>query len=223
MSDYTQVLSQLASIKEYIINIGENQQNLLDFVEATELNISDFIEVSQGGSNKKAPLSLLLSLIETQNVKSKPFVLVPTTDNQTIFNVPNSPNNIDLRKGRVIQIEDYDNETNDFNYNPNTGVLVCSRGVNASKGERLFGRAYGNDFSTVQYIKATSEGQTEFFFSGAPESIEVSVGRVMLNENYTEDDEVIIRDYSRTNYSTNNKINTTKGVALDAIIKIRKF
>ncbi|WP_341216980.1 hypothetical protein [uncultured Wocania sp.] len=220
MAGYIEILQQLANIQGFILSLNNNQLNLKDFDEATSLNLVDFVGISQGDKDFKVPVSLFISLLQKQSLKAIPFMLRPDTEGQKIFTLDFAPDNIDLFKGRTHQIQDFDGNIYDYSYNSSTKQLITKKGV--SLNERLFGTGYSNDASSVQFIKATSEGQTEFFYSGAPNLIQVFNGRTKLIENYNEDNVLVVRDFSNSNYSSNNKINLTKGVPLGSIIKIRK-
>lgn len=57
----TQILQQLATINAFLQGIVNKAKNLSDFESATDLSPTDLVHVSQGGVDKKAQLSLIIS------------------------------------------------------------------------------------------------------------------------------------------------------------------
>lgn len=146
------------------------------------------------------------------NLSTSKFELTATSEGQTDFYIASKPDNVDIIANNGFLSEDSDTVTYDYSYDPLTGVLIIHAGLPINS--LINGRGYSDDLSTKQSIVATSEDQTVFNYSGAPNSIEVITNDGYLSENH---------GYVKTNFSTGNYITLTKGVEIDSLVIIRKF
>ena len=212
MSFQSVVLEQLASINTRLNAIVANAKRIFELPEQTTLAPSSKIHVDNATTSEYVTIQQIIDASTPSTTQVTKEELIPDTQGQKTFLVPGNPENIEVTRGRTPLIENSLLVIYDYSYDPITGILVTTEGVDLL--QRLFVTGFSNQTSTKQQIIATIENQTEFFFSGAPNNINVTAGRSPQIETI---------DYVRTRFSVDNKIDLTEGVASGTIITIRKF
>lgn len=223
MSFQTQVLELLKTVVEKLNTISKNAKRIFELPEQTILDLANKFHVDLNGTSYFITLERLRDFIRPSTTQVIKETLIPETNNQRTFLVPGKPEVVHVKKGRVNLIEDTTTTTYDFEYDASNGIITTTTGLKVSQDptqtEKLFVIGFSSEIGTKQIIEATQEGQTEFFFSGAPSTIEVISGR----SNRIESTIDTTYDYTRTRFSTNNKITLTKGVPIGTLITIIKF
>lgn len=150
----------------------------------------------------------LLGLIIALGSNSNKITLTATEDGQTAFNIESKPLSVDVIFNDAWKAENYA-----FEYNPLTGDLLLINGFYLDTDEVLDVRTYGDSFQK-QILEATEEGQTIFYYSGAPSNIDVIVNDSILKEGAA---------YIKTNFSTGNYTTLTNGVSIGSSVQINKY
>lgn len=212
MSFETQILSALSTITDRLNTIAANAKKIFEFPEHTTIDLSEKLPVDVNGTTKFLTLQRIFDFFNPSAPQVFEEILKPNAQGQKSFVVISKPDFVLVSKGRVPQIQSTDTETYDFSYDSATGILVTEIGLDLA--ENLYVTGFSSKVGSIQQIEATANGQTEFFFSGAPNIIRVLEGRANRLETI---------DYTRTRFSTNNKIDFVNGVDLGTIVTIVKL
>ena len=102
------------------------------------------------------------------------------SDNQSVFVLADTPDNIDLRIDRVPQKEDVD-----YTYVSSTGTLTLLNtdviaGIHADSCIEAIGYSIGS--SSKEILTVTSVGQSEFFLTDTPQLVNLVLERVPLKD-----------------------------------------
>ena len=223
MSFETQILELLKTVVENQNKISKNGKRIFELSEQTTLSLDNKIHVDLNENSYYMTLQRLKDFLNPTTSQVIKETLIPETNNQVQFIIPGSPEVIHVQKGRTNLIEDTADTTYDYNYDADNGLITLAKGLRVdadpTQTEKLFLIGFSTQIGTKQVIEATTDNQTEFFFSGAPSNMQVIVGRTNRIESTSD----TTYDYIRTRYSTNNKITLTKGVPVGSLISLIKF
>ena len=190
----------------------------VNVLPATSVDLNSKFHIDLNGESFYLTLQQLAETLNPSAAKIIQETLIPTQTNQKTFVVPGIPENIIVSKGRTNLTPDSTTIVRDYNYNNVTGIITTTKGLvyNADpiQSEKLYITGFSNSVGSIQIIEITQEDQTEVFYSGAPSFLKVIAGRTNMIEGL---------DFTRTKYSSNNKITFTKGKALNSTVTIIKF
>lgn len=223
MSFETQILELLKTVVENQNKIATNGKHIYELPEQTTLDLDNKIHVDLNENSYYMTLQRLKDFLNPTASQVIKETLIPETNNQVQFIIPGKPEVVHIQKGRTNLIEDTEDTTYDYDYDADNGILTLAKGLKVdadpTQTEKLFLIGFSSQIGTKQVLEATEDNQTEFFFSGAPSIIQVITGRTNRIENTAD----TTYDYTRTRYSTNNKITLTKGVPIGSLITLIKF
>ena len=208
----------LSTIIERLNAIAANAKRIFELPENLSLDIASKFHIDLNGTSYFVSLERLRDFLNPVSTQVIQEVLIPTQANQKTFLVPGSPENVLIQKGRTNLIQDSTTVVRDFDYDASTGVLVTTKGliynIDPLKSEKLYVTGFSSKVGSIQKIEATEEDQIEFFYSGSPANVKVISGRTNMLEGI---------DFTRTRYSTNNKLTFTKGKPIGSLITIIKL
>lgn len=218
MSFQSQILDRLASLNETLNRIATNAKRFFELPQATTVDLTAIFPIEFEGTTYHLSLQQLKDGLGVGGPKMVQGVLIPTQANQTQFLVPGNPEYLLLQKGRTNLLKDSTTEVRDFDYDASSGLITTTKGLiynaDETQSEKLYYTGFNSDTGAIQTVKITTEDQTEVLYSGAPAIVKVLAGRTNMIEGV---------DFTRTNFSENNKLVFTKGKPIDTLITIIKL
>lgn len=218
MSLISKVLKRLDSINTLLNTIASNAKRFTELPPAQSVDLTSIFPIELNGTTYYLTLQQLFDAIQPNAPQIIQETLIPTQANQKTFLVPGNPEQVIVWKGRTNLIQDSSSMVRDFDYDSSTSVIVTTDGLNYDpdpiKSEKLYVTGFSSAIGTIQIIEATEDDQVDFFYSGVPAFVIVMAGRTNMIEG---------RDYTRTRYSSNNKITFTKGKPINSLVTVIKF